>query len=166
MLRNRILLKIPMGIRYGVCGFLANVIFMVAYNVSIEKLEDQMAASTIYSITYFFFIPANHFLLNILVFGWPRKYVSSLLSNYPIGLSAIMIGAACTAYLDKVGFELFADDFVRSNITHELRKGDDDHEQSGEFYSSLVVLFITGIWSYVLSVIINAPAPKPGKKEL
>ena len=39
-------------------------------------------------------------------------------------------------------------------------------EEKGELYSSIIVLFITGIWTFVLSVVVNSPSEPSEKKEL
>ena len=46
-------------------------------------------------------------------------------------------------------------------------RGTDD-EEGGELYSSLAVSIITGLWSFILSMLINAPPKKKNKgdKEL
>jgi hypothetical protein len=156
-----------MQVRFGLAGTLSNVVFMIGYNSAVPRLDSSMAASTIYAIVYLFFIPLSHALNSLVVFGWPAEYLKSLISNFPIGLSAIVIGAACTAYLDKVRFEVFADDFVRTHITYHPHVETDDVEELGEFYSSLVVMTITGVWSYAIAVMVNTPSSsEPHKKEL
>lgn len=160
------LLRIPMQVRFGLAGTLSNVIFMIMYNSAIPRLDRYIAASTIYALVYFLFIPISHALCCLIVFGWPQEYLKSLLSNFPIGLSAIVIGAAFTAYLDNIRFEVMADDFVRLHITNTPHIETDDIEELGEFYSSLVIMAITGVWTYVISVMVNTPASEPHKKEL
>ena len=125
-----------------------------------------MAASTIYALVYFLFIPISHAFSSLVVFGWPKEYVKSLLSNFPIGLSAILIGSAFTAYLDRIRFEFIADDFVREYMTNKPHVETDDFEEVGEFYSSLVVMMITGIWTYVISAMVNSQTSEAHKKEL
>ena len=160
------LLFIPMQVRFGLAGTLSNVLFMVGYNLAIHHLDKYIAASTIYALVYFFFIPVSHALCSLLVFGWPKEYFRSLLSNLPIGLSAIVIGAACTAYLDRIRFESLADDFVRLRLTNKPHVETDDIEELGEFYSSLVVMAITGVWTYVISVMVNSASSESHEKEL
>jgi len=158
------LLKIPMQVRFGISGTLSNLIFMVAYNVAVPRLDSYMAASTIYSIVYLFLIPISHALNNLLVFGWPNKYIKSLLANTPIGISAILIGAFCTAYLDRIRFEAMADKFVRQTF---LRHHEPTEEKElGEFYSSLAIMAVTGVWSYIISVVVNSPTEPPHQKKL
>ena len=166
--------------------------FMFVYNYAVAQFENVATASTIYSVVYLIFIPIGHACISLLVFGWPEKYIPSLMSNFPIGLTAIALGAALTAYLDTV-VSILDDDstFVWWNIFMSVSYAivqnfnarvelllsknwsyfgfetpSPDQEESGEFYSSLLVLLVTGIWTFVLSVVINAPAEPTDKKEL
>jgi hypothetical protein len=135
---------------------------MILYNAAIPRLESFMAASSIYALVYFLFIPISHLLCSLIVFGWPKDYSSSLLSNFPIGLSALVIGALCTALLDRIRFEDTADNFVRFFILDRPRI---ESQELGEFYSSLVVMAITGIWTYVVSIMVNASPLGQHEKE-
>ena len=140
---------------------------MVVYNIAVVHFENVATPSTIYSIVYFFFIPIGHAFISLLVFGWPDRYLPSLISNFPIGLTAIALGAALTAYLDKINFnermaEIVNQNWTRLGYPSEPAKVD----EKGEFYSSLFVLLVTGIWTYVLSVVINSPTEPTDKKEL
>mmetsp|Transcript_27351 Transcript_27351/g.41860 ORF Transcript_27351/g.41860 Transcript_27351/m.41860 type:complete len:201 (-) Transcript_27351:84-686(-) len=165
-LLHPILLSIPLQIRFGIQGVLSNVLFMVLYNTAIEKFAHVYPASSIYAIVYFFYIPIGHALSSLLVFGWPAAYVQNLLSNYPIGLSSIVIGSACTAYLDKIKFNATAEQFVETYIMAKPAT-EIDEDDSGEFYSSLVVVVITGIYAYLGSVYVNSQPNATGdKKEL
>lgn len=154
-----------MQIRFGATGFMSNVLFVILYNEAVAKLEHAYAASTIYAVIYFCFIPLGHALTCLLVFGWPTKYISSLVSNYPIGLTAILLGSTLTAYLDRIGFEGMAKDWVISNV---LAQKPEDHQEveNSEFHSSMVVMLVTSVWTFVLSVLVNSPSSKPDKKEL
>lgn len=154
-----------MQIRFGATGFMSNVLFVILYNEAVAKLEHAYAASTIYAVIYFFFIPLGHALTCLLVFGWPTKYISSLVSNYPIGLTAILLGSTLTAYLDRIGFEGMAKNWVVSNF---LAQKPEDHQEveNSEFHSSMVVMLVTSIWTFVLSVLVNSPSSKLDKKEL
>lgn len=174
---SRILHKVPMHIRCGLNGFFSNVLFMVAYNAAVSQFEHVAASSTIYSIVYLIFIPVSHAIISLLVFGWPERYVRSLMSNAPVGLTAIVLGASLTAYLDKIEFN----GWVAEAVTEYWRllgyqvesappvgdeDGGDKASSGGEFYSSIFVLIVTGIWTFVLSVMVNAPAESLEKKEL
>lgn len=153
--------------RFGLNGFLSNVLFMVAYSEAVVQFNAVATASTIYSITYFFFIPVQHAFLSILVFGWPERYIPSLLSNTPIGLTSILLGAVLTEYLDENNFNGLAVDAIAKNwryLGYEVEPSKE--EEKGEFYSSLVVLFATGVWTFILSVFVNSSRKSTHKKEL
>jgi hypothetical protein len=88
------------------------------------------------------------------------------MSNAPIGLTAIALGALLTAYLDQISFNKLAVDGIAqgwSSLGYETEPK--PQEEKGEFYSSLLVLVITGVWTFVLSVVINAPSETSEKKE-
>ncbi|CAJ1940346.1 unnamed protein product [Cylindrotheca closterium] len=166
-LLHPILHRIPLHVRFGLNGFISNVLFMVAYNEAVVRFSEMAPSSTIYSITYLFFIPVSHAFLSILVFGWPERYLPSLLSNTPIGVTAIILGAVLTEYLDENDFNKLADDIVAKNwkyLGYEVAAVSE--KGKGEFYSSLLVLFVTGIWTYFLSVFVNSSVETTHKKEL
>ena len=158
---------------------------VIAYNKAVVTFEQSASSSTIYAIVYLTFIPISHAIISLLVFGWPEHYVRSLMSNAPVGLTAIVLGAALTAYLDEIEFNTWvadaatqyramlgytipsagtADGKPLSTETPSLQ--DKASRGGGEFYSSLFVLIVTGIWTFVLSVMVNAPAESSEKKEL
>ena len=165
---------------------------MMAYNTAVSKFQD-VNASTIYSVVYLIFIPVTHAILSLLVFGWPDRYVPSLMSNFPIGITAIALGASLTAYLDRIDFDEQVVEFFQQHWSTWLASssttsssassgksralaepsplgdkngGGSDNDPVGELYSSLLVLFVTGIWTFVLSVFVNAPTAPTDKKEL
>jgi hypothetical protein len=163
-LLHRVLHNVPMQFRFGCNGILSNVLFMVAYNFAVANFE-KVAASTVYLVLYFIFIPIGHAMASVLVFGWPEKYASSLLSNFPIGLTAMAIGGALTAYLDRIDFNEIIEEWIRDNFTFSHMPPRNADEKT-EFYSSVIVLVVTSVWTYVLSVYINTPRAKSEKKEL
>lgn len=180
-LLHPILHKVPLNFRFGLYGFLSNVSFMVAYNAAVVKYENMASSSTIYATVYLVFIPFSHAIISLLVFGWPERYVRSLVSNAPVGLTAIVLGAALTAYLDQIEFNVWVAEAVteyRNILGYTIEEAEGKPKQiattvekeasrgGGEFYSSLFVLIVTGIWTYVLSVMVNAPAEPLAKKEL
>jgi hypothetical protein len=145
---------------------------MVAYNYAALMFERTIAVSTIYSIVYFIFIPLGHAFVSLFVFGWPENYLSSLLlNNFPIGLSAILIGSVLTGYFDSINFTEIVDEFMRDYFIFFKMppllnaEGITDGEKS-QFWSSLVVLFVTSLWTYVLSIYANTIPTKSEKKEL
>jgi len=165
-LLHPLLLKVPMHFRFGINGFICNVGFMVAYNMAVENFKEHAEASTIYSVVYLIFIPVGHALISLIVFGWPERYLPSLMSNAPIGVTAIALGAMLTAYLDQISFNKLAVDMVAQGFTKlGYEKDPSPQDEKGEFYSSLLVLLITGVWTFVLSVFINAPSEKSKDKE-
>jgi hypothetical protein len=173
-----ILHKVPMHIRFGLNGFLTNVLFMIAYNFAVVQFEHMASSSTIHAAVYFIFIPVSHACISMLVFGWPERYMRSLMSNAPVGLTAIVLGAALTAYLDEIEFNRWVAEAVVEYWrmlgykveslppVEEQGSGSNSGGKSGEFYSSIFVLIVTGIWTFVLSVFVNAPQESLEKKEL
>ncbi|GKY93236.1 hypothetical protein MPSEU_000291300 [Mayamaea pseudoterrestris] len=165
-LLHPILRKIPLQFRFGFVGFLSNIFFMIVYNLAVFYFEQQFTPSTIYSIVYFLYIPIGHLMLSLLVFGWPEKYIQSLASNYPIGLTAMAIGSALTAYCDYKDFNNRIEEYIRDNFTFSHMPSRRDEAPSSEFYTSILVLVVTSVWTYVLSVYINASSTKSDKNKL
>ena len=137
---------------------------MVIYNYAVSVFST-IPASTLYSVIYFFFIPLGHAMAALLVFGWPERYIPSLMSNFPIGLTAIALGGALTAYLDVIEFNERIEEYVRDNFTFSQMPARTAEDKKSEFYASLLVLVVTSIWTYVLSVYINAPQTKSEKED-
>ena len=142
---------------------------MVIYNIAVEKYGHLYVPSTIYAVAYLIFIPIQHAMASCMVFGWPDRYFPSLTSNVPVGLSAIALGSYLTAYLDHRKFNEAVENMVQARgwwkvapTSNVSSKGD----SKNEFYTSLFVLVVTSIWSFLLSVFVNAPAETPDKKEL
>jgi len=156
--------RIPMHVRFGLNGFLSNLLFMVAYNEAVIEFESIFSSSTIYATVYLVFIPISHAIISLLVFGWPQRYIRSLMSNAPVGLTAILLGASLTAYLEKVEFNGWVDRLYKGS--QEKSSTDIGGGGGSEFYSSIFVLLVTGIWTFVLSVVVNAPTESFEKKEL
>lgn len=141
---------------------------MVVFNSAVVLLEHRMAVTTIYAVVYFVFIPLGHLFVSLLVFGWPERYISSLMSNFPIGLTALAIGGVLTGYLDEIHFSDRVDDFIMNHFTfHQMPpRGVSADDSKNEFWSSLLVLVVTSLWTYVLSIYVNAAPTKSEKKEL
>lgn len=141
---------------------------MILYNGAVSLFIQKTSATTIYSIVYLIFIPISHFMTILLVFGWPDHYLHSLASNLPIGLTAIGIGSMLTSYLDLIKFNQSIEEYIYDNWTFSkmpgLRQEFSANEKS-EFYSSLLVLVVTSIWTYILSLWINSYPTKSDKKE-
>lgn len=161
--------QIPVSVRFPISGTISNALFLVGYNLCVEYFENDMkgiTAARIYSIVYVLFIPIAHALSSLIVFGWPSPYLPNLISNSPIGLSAMVIGTFCTGYFDKIELESTIDTFF-VNVGIATAKGDqeDGSNNGDQFYCSLIVMAITGIWSYLLAVYINTPSSSDGKKD-
>ena len=155
--------KIPLAVRMAAAGVICNALFLVGYNTAISMFHDRFEAATIYAGVYLVFIPIGHAINNWLVFGWPEEYLKNLLSNCPIAFGSIALGSATTAYLDNINFNDKAEAFVDSIMGVQEK-----HEEGGEFYSSLVVMAITGIFTFVGGQIVNNPdfmGKKPAAKD-
>lgn len=148
-----------MQVRFGLYGTLSSALFMLMYNASIYYLDVYYVPSTIYAAVYIVFIPIQHAMASTMVFGWPDRYLASLMSNVPIGLTAIALGSYLTAYLDKIKFNQSAEDIARDY-------GLEVSKNSPEFFSSMFVLIVTSFWTFVLTVLVNSPAEASEKKEL
>jgi hypothetical protein len=144
---------------------------MAVYNYAALMFERTIAVSYIYSIVYFIFIPLGHACVSLFVFGWPERYIASLMNNFPIGLTAILIGSVLTGYLDSIHFTDMVDEFIRDNFIFSkmppLLNADGITEtEESQFWSSIVVLFVTSVWTYALSIYVNTIPTKSDKKEL
>ncbi|KAL3798583.1 hypothetical protein HJC23_011887 [Cyclotella cryptica] len=146
--------QISQTVRFFANGFLSQFLFMAGYNLSVLHFEHLgYAASTIYAVFYMLYIPVGHFLGCIFVFGWPENYISSLLSNAPVGLTAMAIGSMLTGFLSRIEFDIMVESWMAYQFgTDPPNKSEDD----GEFYASLVVMVVTGVWTYLLSTYVNS----------
>src|SRR6056300_805883 len=105
---KRSLNNVSQSIRFFVTGFVSQIIFMTCYNLLVSTFEPMgHPASKIYAIFYTMYIPVGHALTSLFVFGWPTKYLPSLLANAPIGLTAMALGTALTGFLSKVEFNAY-----------------------------------------------------------
>mmetsp|Transcript_4666 Transcript_4666/g.10051 ORF Transcript_4666/g.10051 Transcript_4666/m.10051 type:complete len:180 (-) Transcript_4666:170-709(-) len=148
---------VSQSIRFLAVGVLSQIIFMTVYNFLLLTFEPRgYPASTIYALFYTSYIPVGHALMSLFVFGWPVDYLPSLMSNAPIGLTAMAIGTALTGFLSKIEFDALVEDWVSSTFGTAPH---DHSEDEGEFYASLVVMAVTGVWSYVMSLYVNAAKP-------
>lgn len=152
--------QVPNVIRFVMSGVIGNVFFMFAYNRAYAIFSSQLDASVIFSVVQFFCIILNHFLNVSLVFGYPDNYIASLLSNMPVGLSSLAIGAGTTSWLQKSDFDETLNDWFSMES--------DESGEAGSFWTSLAVMAITGIYNYVVLNIVNKPSTgkEEGKKEL
>lgn len=135
---------------------------MTTYNLLVSTFEPMgYPASKIYAVFYTVYIPVGHALGSLLVFGWPEKYLPSLMANAPIGLTAMAIGTALTGFLSKIEFNAKADEWISSLVGAEKPV----EEEEGEFYSSLVVMVATGVWCFVLSLYVNSEKKTDAKEK-
>ena len=158
--------QIPQSIRFPLCGVLSNAIFLAGFNAAVDAFESEsLPAARIYSLFYCLYIPFGHALVSLLVFGWPTPYLPSLASNAPIGLTAMAVGTLLTGYLDRIQLEGAIDRFLVD--VGVVAQPEPDAERS-EFYCSLIVMAVTGVWTYVLSIYVNgssaATEDKKGEK--
>jgi len=152
-LLHPILHQIPESIRFGLAGFISNVVFVLGLNHATHLFGDTHPASTIYALYTMCHIPFGHALNSHLVFGWPKPYMPSLLKNAPIGLTAMTLGTFITSFLVKISFESKV-----VNVLKDIGLGKEDEiDENGNFYSSLMVMLVTGVWSFGLTTIINSP---------
>ena len=56
-----------------------------------------------------------------------------------------------------MNFNERVEDFIRQYLP-AIAKVSTDEDEKGELYSSLLVLVITSVWGYTLSVMVNSPA--------
>mmetsp|Transcript_39040 Transcript_39040/g.79610 ORF Transcript_39040/g.79610 Transcript_39040/m.79610 type:complete len:173 (-) Transcript_39040:187-705(-) len=153
---------LPMPVRFVLSGVSGNVFFMAFYNWAYASFQTIASASRIFSVVQFMCIVVNHALNMGIVFGWPENYVSSLMSNMPVGLVSLALGAFCMEKLEEASFDEKVNDWLGD------AKSDND-DQKGGFYASLVVMLVTGIFNYVaLNIVNSSPVGKKqdGKKEL
>lgn len=155
-----------MQVRYTVYGGLSSALFMILYNAAVTRVGHLYVPSTIYAATYLIFIPMQHAMAACMVFGWPDRYLPSLTSNVPIGLTAIALGSYLTAYLDRINFDQSVEDMLSSMGFLHPSTADNTHAENNEFYTSFLVLVVTSLWSFILSVLVNTPSETPDKKEL
>jgi len=157
--------------RYAVYGVLSSALFMVMYNTAVDQCGELYVPSTIYAASYLVFIPVQHAMAACMVFGWPDRYIPSLTSNVPIGLTAIALGAYLTAYLDSIKFNDDVENMLETMgwlkfLPAHQNKKDGKEDSKAEIYTSFFVLVVTSFWSFLLSVVVNAPAEIIDKKEL
>lgn len=153
--------EIPLPFRFILSGVVGNGIFMFVYNTALKAFQPLASASVIFAVVQFCCIILNHFLNIGIVFGWPVNYVTSLMSNMPVGLSALVLGAATTSLLDQIDFDGRVN-AVLGYIEEEMEG------EKGGFWGSIAVMAVTGVFSYLALNFVNASSGgKPGdKKEL
>jgi hypothetical protein len=161
---NRSILQIPHSVRFLIAGAINNILFIVVLGMASTALEEKYAASTIYSVISVAMIPVGHASTCLLVFGWPSPYLTSLLSIAPIGFIGTALGTATTGALDKIHFDRKVYDQLSMWFPLIVTMKKDEHIPNT--YSSLLVLAIVGIFSYVASnLVMGGGTKKVTKKE-
>lgn len=158
-----VLESIPLPIRFVISGVTGNAVFLMVYNAALASFRHAgFSASTIFSVVQFGCIILNHWLNVGIVFGWPSKYFNSLMSNMPVGLTSLVLGAWLADRLEAIRFD------------YELKiwmgvmeaEAETDVEAAGTLFASLVVMAVTGVYNYVVLNIVNkAPAAEESSKE-
>jgi hypothetical protein len=110
------------------------------------------------------FAAGTGFALTVLSLGYHFS-TTALTSNVPIGLTAIALGSYLTAYLDRSRFDESVEDFLQSMGLLDPTTADNKHTENTEFYTSFLVLVVTSLWSFILSILVNGPSETPDKKE-
>mmetsp|Transcript_32165 Transcript_32165/g.67054 ORF Transcript_32165/g.67054 Transcript_32165/m.67054 type:complete len:174 (-) Transcript_32165:254-775(-) len=155
---------VPLPIRFVISGVTGNAIFLMVYNMALGALKEFYDAGIIFSVVQFGCIILNHFLNVGIVFGWPDNYFASLLSNMPVGLTSLALGAWLAGTLERTNF-----DFLVKNALGMLEEGEE--ELAGGLLSSIAVMAVTGVYNYVVLNAINSKSDdgdeeKKKKKEL
>ena len=85
--------------------------------------------------------------------------MGNLLSNAPIGLSAMAVGTVLTGFLSNIDFDAKLESFLGIDTLGEKE------EDEGEFYASLVVMVVTGVWTYLLCMYVNSSGEEKSPKK-
>jgi len=74
-----------------------------------------------------------------------------------VGVSALVLGAVLVNYLDAIEFDTMVETML--GVDNNGGEQVEDSDKKG-FYASLVVMAVTGLYSYVLLNIVNKPSTK------
>ena len=130
---------------------------MTSLWIANASFKEIYSASTIYTFVNLFCIPIGHAVSSLLVFGWPQKYFQNLCLNAPISIVGTVVGSLCTEFFDRMEFDAACYKVMMGlNVMKEAKEG-------SNMFSSVLVMIITGLWSYVLSNIVNS-TPKEKTK--
>jgi len=169
ILLHRSLLQIPHSIRFLMAGAINNILFILVLNSASVAFEQRYSASTIYSVISIAMIPLGHASTCLLVFGWPSPYLTSLVSTAPIGFVGTALGSIVTGFLEKIHFDRKMHEYLSLifPLLVTIKKDDNEiHEHIPNTYSSVVVLAIVGIFTYLASnLIMGSGSSKASKKE-
>ena len=96
------------------------------------------------------YMPVGHALTCLLVFGWPKPYLPSLIGTSPIGLSCMVIGTFLTGYLHKIKFDRIVQGYLELfPLLMPMKKSDDENKEASGTFSSVVVIIVTGLFTYI-----------------
>ena len=150
---------LPTPVRFVLSGVIGNVFFMAAYNATYKALHKLYSATTVFSVVQFVCIVVNHFLNVGLVFGWPTgRYLSSLLSNMPVGLVSLAMGAFLAGYLEQKQFDVVCGEWVQEQLGWDMSSGNgggDEEDDTSTLFSSVAVMLATGVFNYVALNLVN-----------
>lgn len=158
----RSLHDIPQAVRFPIAGAVNTTIFMTSLYLATAAFKESYPVSTIYSVVSMLCLPIGHAVSSLVVFGWPKPYLPNLLMNLPIGISATAVGTFCTGLLNNIEFDLKCIQILQYVSLMVL----EEEQESGNMFSSVLVMIITGLWGYVLSVYVNGAPSKKHDKEL
>lgn len=148
-LLHPILNEIPVPFRFVLSGVIGNAIFIAAFNMALNAFQEVTSASVVFAVVQFFCIILNHFLNVGIVFGWPDHYLTSLMTNMPVGITSLMLGAGLTSKLDEWDFDAMVNEFLQRDAISE-------DGQKGGFWVSIAVMTATGIFNYIALNIVNS----------
>lgn len=153
--------EIPQQMRFGAVGIISNVLFLTGYSFSLDTFESMgFSPSSIYSVYYMLYIPVGHMLTCLFVFGWPANYFSSLMSNVPIGVTSMMLGTLATGFFDKIELDVRVFAWLQDNAEIFVGKQELVKEDVEGTYSSIIVMLLTGAWTFILTSMVMAPKKK------
>jgi hypothetical protein len=147
----RILNHIPLHLRFGMSGIFCNITKVVLYNVTVELLRGIATPARIYSILDVLMMFVGHGMGCLIVFGWPDQYCTNFMNNTPVGIIGMIIGTSLTAYLTTVHFNDRMIDWIKTDFTILPVRED------GDVYTSLVVLTVCNVWTFVAANVVNRP---------
>ncbi len=134
---------------------------MTTLFIANATFKEMYSPSTIYTYVNILFLPIGHAISSLLVFGWPQKYLHNLFLNAPISIVGTFVGSLCTEFLDRMEFDAACYKIMQILNIMEVP------QETGNMFTSVLVMIITGLWSYILANIVNgSPKEKRHDKEL
>jgi hypothetical protein len=145
--------------RFCMSGMFCNISKVVLYNGTVELLRGIATPARIYSVLEVGMMFLGHCLGCLIVFGWPDRYWTNFMTNTPVGILGMIIGTSLTAYLTNVHFNDRMIHWIKTDFTLlQVR-------EEGDVYTSLLVLTVTNIWTYVAANLVNRPKYLKGFKD-